>query len=76
MAGTITFDSAVKPKEMKADALEKLDVMADPASAGLPEVAFPKAPTSSASDYISKLTTVISKSVVLGKDSKKSRTLF
>ena len=50
--------------------------MADPASAGLPEVAFPKAPTSSASDYISKLTTVISKSVVLGKDSKKSRTLF
>ena len=76
MAGTITFDSAVKPKEKKADALEKLDVMADSASAGLPKVAFPKAPTSSASDYISKLTTVISKVWFWVRIPKKSRTLF
>ena len=67
-----TLDPAAKPKEEKADALEELGPMADPAPVGSPKVASPKAPSKlSASDLISKISTVMPKSGVYGKDYKK-----
>ena len=72
MAGTL--DLAVKPKEENPDALEELVTMADPISAGSPKVTSPKAPAKpiSSSDLISKITMVIPKIGVYGKDSKKA----
>ena len=71
MAGTL--DPATKPKEGKADALEGVGAMADPAPAGSPKEASPKAPAKlSASDLISKITTIMPKSGVYGKDFKKA----
>ena len=71
MAGTL--DPAVKPKEEKANALEELGAMADPLSAASPKVASPKAPAKlSVCEFISKITTVMPKSGVYGKDSKKA----
>ena len=71
MAGTL--DLAVKPKEEKADALEGVGAMADPAPAGSPKEASPKVPVKlSASDLISKITTILQKSGVYGKDFKKA----
>ena len=71
MAGTL--DPAVKPKEEKAEAVEGVGAMADPAPVGSPKEASPKAPAKlSASDLISKITTIMPKSGVYGKDFKKA----
>ena len=71
MAGTL--DRAVKPKEEKADGLEGVGAMADPTPGGSPKKASPKAPAKlSTSDLISKITTIMPKSGVYGKDFEKA----